>query len=109
MTRVSSPEVEQRKAEKKERKRQRLLQRYLRLQAQTKTAYGKIDALLETLIPQMPVGEACSAGDGRQVQLVDNFATKNIAWKSSATRRFEVKEIDHEKNRVHRNGTPPQS
>lgn len=109
MSRAISPEVEQRKHERKLRKREKLLQRYLRLQAQAKAAYGKMDDLLEKLIPEMRLSEAVSAGDGRQAQLVDNYATKNVSWKSSAHRRFEIKEVDHEKNRIRRNGSVPQS
>lgn len=28
------------------------------------------------------------------LELVDNFATKNVVWKSSAVRRFELKKVE---------------
>lgn len=58
---------------------------------EAKALYSRLDALTDQLNGACP---KLLAKHG--VQVVDNFASKNTVWKSSAVRRFELKKVSNE-------------
>jgi hypothetical protein len=49
-----------------------------------KPLYKELDAITEVL-------QSLGFSDAHGIAMVDNFAAKNVVWKSSAMRRFELK------------------
>lgn len=63
----------------------------LRARDAGKEAYGRADELLEELLKQHTVGDTIALPGGQVVEIVDNFAKKNKAWKPTGINRFDVK------------------
>jgi hypothetical protein len=64
---------------------------YRRLVERGKKAYQQADELFAEFLPKLS-GSVFEV-DGVRLQLVDNFAEKNIAFRPCGVKRFELKEV----------------
>lgn len=69
------------------------LARYFKLRGQGKGKYILADDLLTVIMPRMPAGSRVELPDGRQIEMVDNFAGRNTAYRPSGVSRFELKDV----------------
>ena len=67
------------------------LAKVIELREQARACYQEAEAIEAGLLDKIGVGKQYKLPDGRQVQLVDNFADKNKIWKSVGSTRFEFK------------------
>ena len=67
------------------------LAKIVTLREQARACYQEAGAIEAGLLDKIGVGKRYKLPDGRQVQLVDNFADKNKVWKSAGFTRFEFK------------------
>ena len=66
----------------------RRVNRYLKLQESLKPVYKRLDDLLEKILKEMKPNQV--AGDGI---LKDNYASGNVAWKSTKFERFKIERV----------------
>lgn len=55
-----------------------------------KKHYGRADRLLESILPEMPVGERVPLPGGKSAKLVDLFAEKNKVFRAHGIGRYEL-------------------
>ena len=72
-------------------KAKRLAREYRRALDEGKTAYAKADDALRKLHAELSPGDRVTFGDGAELELVDNFANGNVAWKPAGVRRLDAK------------------
>jgi hypothetical protein len=65
-------------------------QRCLELREQAKACYAAADEFESTVLATLPLGSVVTLADGRRVAVQDNFATRNVVFRPSAVRRFEI-------------------
>ena len=68
----------------------RIVEQLLKTQARARAMYAKADQVLERLLKVLDVGDEVKLGDGRVATLVDQFAHRNVCWRSSSFPRFKV-------------------
>jgi hypothetical protein len=64
--------------------------RCLEMREQAKSLYAAADELESTVLAKLPVGSLIALTDGRRITVRDNFASKNVVFRPSAVRRFEI-------------------
>jgi len=63
---------------------------YARALQRGRRAYDKADDCLRQLHDRHPPGHTFELADGRTIELVDNFADSNVAWKPCGVRRYDA-------------------
>jgi predicted nucleotidyltransferase len=69
----------------------RLAAKILRLRDKAKAQWKEADEQLKELLKHAKPGERIAVPGGRVVEVVDNYAEDNIAWKACALHRFDLK------------------
>jgi hypothetical protein len=64
--------------------------RCLVMREQAKSLYAAADELESKVLATFPVGSVVSLTDGRRITVRDNFASKNVVFRPSAVRLFEI-------------------
>ncbi len=70
------------------------VRRMLAAKDKGRAAYTEAEQLFEEIHPLLEVGEQLDIGEGQLFVIVDNFATKNKAFKQAGVSRFEGKVIN---------------
>lgn len=73
------------------RQAQLAIRSYLSAAAAFKKAIDRRELAHAKVLELLDVGQTVVVGDAVYT-VIDNFATKNVAWKVAAVRRFELKE-----------------
>lgn len=68
----------------------RLVEQLLKTQARARALYAQADKLLDRIREVLDVGDQVALGDGRVATLVDQFADRNVCWRSSSFARYKV-------------------
>lgn len=67
-----------------------LAKRYLEALAVGRAAYGEADEIVAKLHERNPPGTRIEMGEGIAIELVDNFAYANVAWKPAGVKRLDA-------------------
>lgn len=68
--------------------------RILEIRSQVRTLMKEAEALEAGVLDSVPIGQPVKLPDGSHALVRDNFAAKNLCWKSASFRRFEIELVD---------------
>jgi hypothetical protein len=77
---------------------QHRLHKFIALKEQAKDLYTEMDGILEEVLRSPEHRDLTITINGKQIGLINNFAEKNISWKATCIRQFDIGEVKPPRN-----------